>query len=104
MYPWDYFPLTVKGVDQDKVEKQQTEDKVPEDKPAQQPVKKKEDTQVGQPKPESAKKENPTGTDNTNHDPDLGGVSDADWAAAGWTVVADPEDCNHAGGSGLYFE
>ena len=67
----------VKGVEQDKVEKQQTEDKVPEAKPAQ-PAKKKEENQPGQPKPESAKKETPTATDNTNHD------ADPDFGYDGW--------------------
>ena len=93
----------VKGVEQDKVEKQQTEDKVPDAKPAQ-PAKKKEENQPGQPKPESAKKENPQGTDNTDHgaDPDFGYDG---WAGDNVCWSHDyANSCDFSDPYGLHFE
>ena len=92
----------VKGVEQDKVEKQQTEDKVPEAKPAQ-PAKKKEENQPGQPKPGSEQKENPTATDNTNHDPDF---EYDGWAGdnACWSHAACYGGGDYSGGEDLQWE
>ena len=70
-------------VDKDTVEKQQTEDKLPEDKP--QPAKNKEsNAQPGQPKPASAVNESPQAQDTFDRGADIGEsvtTSEADVAA-----------------------
>lgn len=72
-------------LDKERVEKQQTEDKLPEDKPAPQPVKNKESNATpGQPKPASAVNETPQAQDTFDRGADIGEsvtTSDADVAA-----------------------
>ena len=72
-------------VDKDKVEKQQTEDKLPETKPASQPAKNKESSaQPGQPKPASAVNESPQAQDTFDRGADIAEsvtTSEADVAA-----------------------
>lgn len=84
-------------VDKDKVEKQQTEDRVPESKP--QPVKNKEsNAQPGQPKPASAVNESPQAQDTFDRGAEVGeqGIgSDASGMAARDGVVnLDAGDCD----------
>ena len=77
-------------VDKDKVEKQQTEDRVPETKPASQPAKNKESNATpGQPKPASAVNETPQAQDTFDRGADVGeqGLGqDASGMAAEWGV------------------
>ncbi len=84
-------------VDKERVEKQQTEDRVPETKP--QPAKNKESSaQPGQPKPASAVNESPQAQDTFDRGADIGeqGIgSDASSMAAAWGVPnLDAGDCN----------
>ena len=79
-------------VDKERVEKQQTEDRVPEDKPASQPVKNKEsNAQPGQPKPASAVNESPQAQDTFDRGADIGeqgiGTDGQGMATDGWVWV-----------------
>ena len=86
-------------VAKERVEKQQTEETVPEDKPAPQPVKNKESNATpGQPKPASAVNESPQAQDTFDRGADIGeqGIgSDASSMAAEWGVPnLDAGDCD----------
>lgn len=98
-------------LDKDTVEKQQTEDKLPEDKPAQQPVKNKESNATpGQPKPASAVNESPQAQDTFDRGADiaesgLGSYADAAAVAAEDGVIfVDPSTLDSTPYCGIMFE
>lgn len=98
-------------VDKERVEKQQTEDTVPEDKPAPQPVKNKEsNAQPGQPKPASAVNETPQAQDTFDRGADiaesgLGSYADAAAVAAEDGVIfVDPSMLGNAVPCGITCE
>ena len=98
-------------VDKDKVEKQQTEETVPADKPAPQPAKNKEsNAQPGQPKPASAVNESPQAQDTFDRGVDiaesgLGSYADAAAVAAEDGVIfVDPSVIGTGEYCGIMFE
>ena len=95
--------------DKERVEKQQTEDRVPEDKPAPQPAKNKESNATpGQPKPASAVNESPQAQDTFDRGADIGesGLgSDGRDMAADWGVEwVDPSSFGTGPYCGIMFE